>query len=234
MLPKNQDLLDGGRENPFIMLNCPWCGAQMGPVEFGKVNRVKGYLGSARAPKRVEFCPARDRDCEFRDSKGGLPLHVVDEAIYAQRPTLLIGTVDKFALLPWYPETRALFGLDRNGELTPPDLVIQDELHLISGPLGSMVGHYETVLDALCTAEEKAKRLPAEIIASTATICRAPEQVRSLYAREVFLSRPKDCALVIHFSPRKPSRILKRDYSVDCMWGYSQRLFPLTSQRRSV
>jgi hypothetical protein len=181
-----QELLDGGWENPFIMLNCPWCGAQMGPVEFGRANRVKGYF-QRPAPKRVEFC-CEDPDCDFRE---GLPLYVVDEAIYAERPTLLIGTVDKFALLPWYPQARRLFGLDTDGEISPPDLVIQDELHLISGPLGSMVGHYETVLDALCTAEEKGKQLPAKIVASTATICRAAEQVHNLYARGVFLFPPQ-------------------------------------------
>ncbi len=180
-----QELLDGGWENPFIMLNCPWCGAQMGPVEFGRANRVKGYIQRG-APQRVEFC-CEDPDCDF----DGLPLYVVDEAIYAERPTLLIGTVDKFALLPWYPQARHLFGLDTDDEISPPDLVIQDELHLISGPLGSMVGHYETVLDALCTAEERGKRLPAKIIASTATICRAVEQVRNLYSRDVFLFPPQ-------------------------------------------
>ena len=105
---KLQQLLDGCfRENPFVMLNCPWCGAQMGPVEFGRSNRVKGYRQCSN-PKRVEFS-CDDPDCDFHD---GLPLHVVDEAIYEQRPTLLIGTVDKFALLPWYPEARNLFGLD--------------------------------------------------------------------------------------------------------------------------
>ena len=76
---KLQQLLDGGRENPFIMLNCPWCGAQMGPVEFGRSNRVKGYRQCSN-PKRVEFF-CDDPDCDFHD---GLPLHVVDEAIYAE------------------------------------------------------------------------------------------------------------------------------------------------------
>ena len=183
---KLQQLLDGGRENPFIMLNCPWCGAQMGPVEFGRSNRVKGYRQRSN-PKRVEFF-CDDPDCDRHDA---LPLHVVDEAIYDVRPTLLIGTVDKFALLPWYPEARNLFGLDTDGRCFPPDLVIQDELHLISGPLGSMVGHYETVIDALCTHEQNGKRISPKIIASTATICRAGEQVRNLYARPVFLFPPQ-------------------------------------------
>lgn len=183
---KLQGLLDGERENPFIMLNCPWCGAQMGPVEFGRANRVKGYRQCSR-PKRVEFA-CDDADCDFHD---GLPLHVVDEAIYEKRPTLLIGTVDKFALLPWYPEARGLFGLDTNGRSYPPELVIQDELHLISGPLGSMVGHYETIISALCTREHEGRAISAKIIASTATICRAGEQVQNLYSRPVFVFPPQ-------------------------------------------
>jgi hypothetical protein len=183
---KYQQLLKDGRENPFIMLNCPWCGAQMGPVESGRSYQVKGYRQLSN-PKRVEFA-CDDPQCEFH---AGLPLHVVDQAIYSERPTLLIGTVDKFALLPWYPEARAIFGLDTNGRSSPPDLVIQDELHLISGPLGSMVGHYETVIDELCTHEQHGRRISAKVIASTATICRAPEQVRNLYNREVFLFPPQ-------------------------------------------
>jgi hypothetical protein len=130
-----------------------------------------------------------DPKCDFHDSRG-LPLLVVDEAIYDERPTLLIGTVDKFAMLPWNPEARRLFG-DTVMSISPPDLIIQDELHLISGALGSMVGMYESTIDALCRHEHNGKLLPAKIVASTATICRAPQQVHSLYARNVFLFPPQ-------------------------------------------
>lgn len=204
---KYQDLLAGGRENPFIMLNCPWCGAQMGPVEFGRGNQVKGYRQRGN-PKRVEFC-CDDPDCDFRQ---GLPLHVVDQAIYTERPTLLIGTVDKFALLPWYPEARSLFGLDTGGQSSPPDLVIQDELHLISGPLGSMVGLYETAIDALCTRDRDGTKSSAKIIASTATICRAGEQVRSLYGRDVFLFPPQGLRAGESFFAREDNKAPGRLY----------------------
>jgi len=204
---KFQDLLKGERENPFVMLNCPWCGAQMGPVEFGRSNRVKGYRQYS-SPKRIEFC-CDDPDCDFNN---GLPLYVVDEAIYANRPTLLIGTVDKFALLPWYPDARGLFGLDTDGRCLPPELVIQDELHLISGPLGSMVGHYETVLDQLCTRELDGVNIPAKIVASTATICRAGEQVHNLYGRSAFLFPPQGLQAGESFFAREDSTTPGRLY----------------------
>ena len=76
----------------------------------------------------------------------------MDQGIYNQPPTLLIGTVDKFAMMPWNPESRVLFGIDNPNAASPPELIIQDELHLISGPLGSMVGHYETLIDEFSTA----------------------------------------------------------------------------------
>ena len=204
---KFQDLLKGERENPFVMLNCPWCGAQMGPIEFGRSNKVKGYRQYSN-PKRIEFC-CDDPDCDFNN---GLPMYVVDEAIYAIRPTLLIGTVDKFALLPWYPDARGLFGLDTEGRCLPPELVIQDELHLISGPLGSMVGHYETVLDKLCTCELEAVSIPAKIVASTATICRAGEQVHNLYGRSVFLFPPQGLQAGESFFAREDSTTPGRLY----------------------
>lgn len=179
-------LLGGGRDNPFVIINCPWCGVQMGPVPIGQgANRTPGY---DKIGNRV-FFRCKDPGCEFSKPEG-LPLHVIDEAIYEHKPTLLVGTVDKFALLPWYPQARSLFGLDSDGVISPPDLIIQDELHLISGALGSMVGHYEGTLEALCSTQQGARWGP-KIVASTATICRAEEQVKALYARPVFLFPPQ-------------------------------------------
>lgn len=179
------ELYKGSRENPFIVLACPWCGAAMGAVKAGSSWRVKGYLKKAN-PSRVVFC-CEDPDCPF-GAPAGLPLQVVDEAIYDEPPSLVIGTVDKFAMLPWRPEARSLFGMEHDYD--PPDLIVQDELHLISGPLGSMVAHYETAIESLCRAGS-GHRAP-KIVASTATIARAPDQIRALYNdRTSFLFPPQ-------------------------------------------
>ena len=174
------------RENPFIVLQCPWCGAQMGPVSTRNRVRIFGYEKKLR-PSTVKF-RCYDSACDFSRE---LPLKVIDEEIYESPPTLLIGTVDKFALLPWFPNARTLFGIRDGDNVSPPNLVIQDELHLISGPLGSMVGHYETVIEELCTEKKENRKIRPKIIASTATISRAEEQVQSLYARDVFLFPPQ-------------------------------------------
>jgi hypothetical protein len=175
---------DARAENPFLLLRCPWCGAQMGPIPTGTqkpANQIAGYFKVG--PRVVMRCV--DEGCRF--SRGtNLPVHVVDEDIYETRPTLVIGTVDKFAMLAWKPEARSLFGLDRDGarEYDPPGLVIQDELHLISGPLGSMVGLYEPVIEDLCTVDRGSGPIRPKIIASTATIRRYKKQVKDLYGRE--------------------------------------------------
>ena len=181
-----RQLHSGRGANKFIMLSCPWCGAAMGPQQIGRSTRCKGYRKLAH-PARVRLI-CEDPDCDF-SSNDGLPLAVIDEQIYASPPTLLIGTVDKFAMLAFQPAARHLFGIDTLSP--PPELIIQDELHLISGPLGSMVGHYETVVDALCVDERDGMRVPAKIIASTATISRAESQVKALYGRPAFLFPPQ-------------------------------------------
>lgn len=200
------EILKGSQENPFIMLACPWCGAQMGPVKAGNSWRVKGYIKKIN-PSRVDFC-CEDPDCQF-GSPAGLPLQVVDEAIYDQPPSLVIGTVDKFAMLPWRPEARSLFGLSDGYD--PPELIVQDELHLISGPLGSMVAHYETAIEALCRSGD-GTRAP-KIVASTATIARAGEQIRALYNnRSGFLFPPQGLRVGESFFARENTAAAGRLY----------------------
>lgn len=171
-------------ENKFVLTNCPWCRAQIGPIEYrGRKSRAApSVLGYAEQGNTVVFKCSDKEHCEF---KAGLPVYVIDEDIYDSRPDLVIGTVDKFAMLAWRPEARALFGVNKTGEqeFSPPGLIIQDELHLISGPLGSMVGLYEALIEELCTDRRNGKTVHPKIVSSTATIRRYADQIKALYAR---------------------------------------------------
>jgi hypothetical protein len=153
------------RENPVQLRHCPWCGA---PLD------ASNYRVDVESARMYSRCP--EPDCDF-NAADGLPIHLVDEAIYAAHPTLIIATVDKFASMPWRPQTGALFNRDLPGGVRPPELIVQDELHLISGPLGTLTGLYETAVDVLADGPK--------VIASTATIRRASDQVRALFDREV-------------------------------------------------
>ena len=172
-------------ENSFILTNCPWCKAQIGPIEYPgrKSRKAPSVLGYERQNKTVVFKCSDKVNCEFRT---GLPVCVIDEDIYESRPDLVIGTVDKFAMLAWRPEARSLFGVSKTGkqEFSPPGLIIQDELHLISGPLGSMVGLYESLIEELCTDRRHGQTVPPKIVSSTATIRRYADQIEALYARD--------------------------------------------------
>jgi hypothetical protein len=184
---KYQGLLQGDRDNPFIMLNCPWCGIQMGPVEFGRSNHVKKATSRGQILNGLNFVVMMKTaifitDCPF--------MWWMKRFIANARHSSSVRSTN-LRSLPWYSDARNLFGLDTGGRSSPPDLIIQDELHLISGPLGSMVGHYETAIDALCTHTLNGVKFSAKIIASTATICRAGEQVHNLYDRDVFLFPPQ-------------------------------------------
>jgi hypothetical protein len=92
--------------------------------------------------------------------------------------------VDKFAGLAWEPRAGVFFG--DNGQRRPPTFVIQDELHLLSGPLGTTMGVYEAAIQRLCEEDGRA----AKVVASTATIRRAPAQILGLFGREVSLFPP--------------------------------------------
>ncbi|MHB8512196.1 MAG: helicase-related protein [Actinomycetota bacterium] len=148
------------------LTKCPCCG-----------ERLEWKL----SPKEsTVVCNSEDEICELADGGTPLPVWTIDDVIYRMRPSLLIGTVDKFAQIVRKPETTVLFG--RRTTSLPPELIIQDELHLISGPLGSVAGLYEVAIDELC----RSKGLRAKIIGSTATIRRAEDQIRSLFDRKTY------------------------------------------------
>ena len=158
-----------GRAQRLVLQYCPWCG-----WEF----TTSGSYGAGQTAFHF-LC--RNPACEFEGDP--LPCNVVDEALYAQPPTLLVGTIDKFARLAWEERAAAFFG---RGGRRPPELVIQDELHLIAGPLGSVAGLYEAAVETVL--EQRGAR--PKYIASTATIRMAREQVERLYGRETAVFPP--------------------------------------------
>lgn len=161
------------RHNKFQVLKCPWCGTKM--VKDDKNKKLIGNWGYAMSGQHFYmFCP--HEDCNFTKR---LPIQIIDEELYQKPPTLLFGTVDKFAMLPWDGRIGSFFGVGMLNRC--PELIIQDELHLISGALGTMVGLYETAIDEICSQ----KGVAPKIVASTATIRRAKEQCSVLYNREV-------------------------------------------------
>lgn len=164
------------KHNKFQVLKCPWCGTKL--VKEKHNNKLVGEFGYRMKNNRhfEIYCP--QEGCFFNDV-GKLPIQIVDQELYATPPTLLFGTVDKFAMLPWNKDVGSFFAVGTDNRA--PELIIQDELHLISGPLGTMVGLYETAIDALCAE----KGVKTKIVASTATIRRAKEQCSSLYNRDV-------------------------------------------------
>jgi hypothetical protein len=173
----------GEEDYKLILLKCPWCGASMGPSKRSGKGSNYEILGARVAGKQITIhCP--DRSCRFARK---LPTVVVDEEIYDEPPTYLIATVDKFAAMAWKPECRAIFGLAMDGSRakSPPALIIQDELHLITGPLGSMVGLYEGLIDELATDRRiSGEAVKPKLIAATATTRASEKQIRDLYARE--------------------------------------------------
>ena len=184
-----------GKPSPIPLENCPWCGTRFGPNSFA-------LLPNDDQPRELRII-CTNFECEFTRDRA-LPIVAVDEPIYRRLPTFLIATVDKFAALPWVGQAGALLGgADRHdaagfygaaepgkgarlaSPLFPPDLVIQDELHLIAGPLGTMAGLYETAIEALCLREVDGRMVRPKIVASTATVRRAQDQIQALFARPV-------------------------------------------------
>src|SRR5262249_36093868 len=155
----------GSGASPCPLAECPWCHTRLGSSSL--------TLDDLKKPTRVvvgcendtcPFCPSNHPD--------GVPVVFVDEQIYRELPAFVVATFDKFAMLPWRAEAGMLFGrvaafrgremiapgdtvpkgaVKLQEGLRPPELIVQDELHLISGPLGTLVGLYETAIEELAS-----------------------------------------------------------------------------------
>lgn len=170
-------------ESKIPLDKCPWCGELL---EFQNTG--------AESNPEVKF-QCRNIHCTFSDE---LPVILCDEYIYRTPPTLLFGTVDKFAAIGHKVSTgikeinkdsRRIFGKGLLNNL-PPDLIIQDELHLLLGPLGSAVSLFESAIDQLCSYKKQLSDgrsiiIRPKIISSTATTRNTELQIRALYDRDV-------------------------------------------------
>jgi Helicase conserved C-terminal domain len=162
--------------NPFQLEQCPWCGTEL--IPRARDDDVTTYGVRATQSSFAFFCPRTG--CEFHE---WLPVAVVDEQLFDLPPTFLLATVDKFARLAWEERGGVFFG---SNVFPPPSLIIQDEMHLLSGPLGTTVGLYETAVEALIELHG----VRPKIIASTATIRDAAQQAWALFGRKVQLFPP--------------------------------------------
>lgn len=198
-LAKAKECLDEMRkdryaENKFQLLKCPWCGESLVKYDNNNIDDV-GYEVTRGRGKNFKFTCLNER-CYFEDE---LPIQIIDECLYKKPPTLLFSTVDKFAMLTWKGEASSFFAKDTENDT--PELIIQDELHLISGPLGTLVAQFETSIDYLCSM----KGVKPKIISSTATICEANEQVTNLYNRSTLQFPPPGIKIEDSFFTKEES-----------------------------
>lgn len=217
---RNPGQNSAGMASPAQLTSCPWCGSE--------IARGRDIEVDKNSLRTIIYCGDKKGQCDFSKGKSskrphpGIPVLVVDEEIYHRPPTMMIATVDKFAMMAWRGQVRTLFGrvtqeCPRHGLLwpgaectgthqanrglsavkvkqiepiRPPDLIIQDEFHLISGPLGTMVGLYETAVDELSCWNLDGVNVRPKIIASTATVRKAREQVNNVFMRQVSVFPP--------------------------------------------
>jgi hypothetical protein len=241
----------GGVGSPRQLTNCPWCGSPIDAgrdIKIERFERGRGrtfiYCGDAlgRCPfsrrHSPEGLPVLVVDEEIYRCLPSLLIATVDK--FAQMPwngatQMLFGQVDQQCSRHGYrcpdlddkDQHRAVGSFPParsvpHAPLRPPDLIIQDELHLISGPLGTLVALYETVVDQLCTWEVDGKQVRPKVIAATATIRRASDQVHALFLRQVHIFPPQGLDVKDNFfaRQREPSETMPgRRYIGICATG---------------
>ena len=223
----------GSSGTPHQLTNCPWCGSEIDAgkdievLSFEKnIGRTLVYcsdrlgncaFGHKHSPN--EGLPIVVVDEEIYRRLPSLVIATVDK--FAQMPwngktQMLFGKVNGYCDRHGFrcPDLEDSDSHPKKGTLPaaktrphlplrPPDLIIQDELHLISGALGSMVGLYETAIDHLCTWDVNGQPVRPKVIASTATIRQARNQVHQLFLREVKIFPPQAINIEDNFFSRQ-------------------------------
>jgi hypothetical protein len=211
----------GGGGSPAQLTNCPWCGSRIHPGRDIKVEAyqrgrgrtltfcsdLKGECPFSPRKSPDEGLPVLVVDEEVYRLLPSLLIATVDK--FAQMPWngkvgMLFGQVDGSCPRHGFCSPELACGeshpkkdkwpavrVQPHKALRPPDLIIQDELHLISGPLGTLVGLYETAVDRLCSWEVNGKVMRPKVIASTATIRKAADQVHATFLRQVRVFPPQ-------------------------------------------
>ncbi len=218
-----------GSGSPHQLTNCPWCGSKINPGSHIRVDRFEKGTGrtSIKCGDNLATCafskgeglPVVVVDEEIYRRLPTLLIATVDK--FAQMPwkgevQMLFGQVNGYCQRHGF-RSPDLEDSDRHNrtdtlpaaktiphpKLRPPDLIIQDELHLISGPLGTLVGLYETAVDHLCTWEVDGQAVRPKVIASTATIRQAESQVHNLFLRQLSVFPPQGLDIADNFFSRQ-------------------------------
>jgi hypothetical protein len=209
-----------GQGTPHQFPFCPWCGAAIDPGKHIVVEPYPGgrartliYCGDplgqcefSRRRSPEEGLPLLVVDEEIYRLPPVMMIATVDkfaQMAWQGQVQTLFGQVNGYCprhgfRSPELEDTNSHQGVGKtlpvatqpHALLRPPDLIIQDELHLISGPLGSLVGIYEGAIDHLSTWEVDGKKVRPKVIASTATVRRAQAQVSALFNRSVRVFPP--------------------------------------------
>lgn len=235
--PKYLTLADVGYYVPnsiqqyCMVMRCPYCGLEnIHTFIDPQTKELRHRCGPLNEPLPQGACGRE------------IPLYIVDEDIYSRLPTLLVGTLDKIANITFRPASRTLFGAashicsvhgfaanytcHKQGSVggcirrdlkvisTPPvdpgiPLIFQDELHLLREELGTFDGHYEALIDAI--HYERGANRP-KILAATATIEGAEQQIRHLYWRELSQFPVRGPAQGRSFYANEHSRYITRGF----------------------
>ncbi len=205
---------DSVRKLTKQIIKCPYCGKSIGKDNYiinEKGKSVQIYCSDdfcMFAKKTGRTIPVYLVDEEIYAKCPTVIISTVDKFArlpWTEKTGLLFGKTDRYCSRcghiavgekhPGRHNADTAAGLDKAvtaecKPFYPPELIIQDELHLITGPLGTIYGGYETVVEEMCCIMRNGKKIRPKYVVSTATIKNAGEQIKFLYGRNSFAQFP--------------------------------------------